>query len=71
MLYKYIDTERNVKQSDGLNVTYFVSGLTKPDDSGEQVITFLMSFDKETLLHNHINDRQYFFHYTAVAVCFP
>ncbi|XP_053404802.1 DNA polymerase delta subunit 3-like [Mercenaria mercenaria] len=37
MLYKYIDTERNEKGADGLNVTYFVSGLTKPDASGEQM----------------------------------
>lgn len=37
MLFKYIDTERNVKQADGLSVTYFVSGLTKADSNGEQV----------------------------------
>lgn len=37
MLFKYIDIERNVKQTDGLSVTYFVSGLTQPDASGEQM----------------------------------
>ncbi|KAL4219829.1 DNA polymerase delta subunit 3 [Mactra antiquata] len=37
MLYKYIDVERNTKETDGLYVTYFVSGLSKPDESGTKI----------------------------------
>ena len=37
LLYKFVQNERNVKDSDNITVTYFVSGLSKPDSSGEKV----------------------------------
>ena len=37
LLYKFVENERNVKDNDNFNVTYFVSGLSKPEGNGEQV----------------------------------
>ena len=37
LLYKFVENERNVKGNDKITVTYFVSGLSKPDETGEQV----------------------------------
>ncbi|XP_052782700.1 DNA polymerase delta subunit 3-like isoform X2 [Mya arenaria] len=36
MLYQFVQTERNEKGNDNITVTYFVSGLTKPDGEGVQ-----------------------------------
>lgn len=37
MLYTFLEAERKKKGKDGLTVTYFVSGISRPDENEEQV----------------------------------
>ncbi|WAR27412.1 DPOD3-like protein [Mya arenaria] len=52
MLYQFVQTERNEKGNDNITVTYFVSGLTKPDGEGVQDSNALYTTDYEKFKEN-------------------